>query len=107
MRLEFPTANRERYIAKFLVLEELSEIVGQPALRHFELYRITLARDINTVRHYANLKKIVKIPLRIALSDTLSGIHQITMNTINPLDYNSLECSKAGVDYMHSLFYFL
>lgn len=55
MRLKLPTAYRERDIAKFLVLEELSEIVGQPAFRHLKLYRVTLTGNIDTIRHYADL----------------------------------------------------
>lgn len=55
MRLEFPSADSERYVAKFLVLEQQPEIVGQPALRYFKLYRITLPGDVYTVRHYADL----------------------------------------------------
>lgn len=55
VRLKLPAAYRERDIAKFLVLEELSEIVGQPAFRHLELYRVTLPGNIDTIRDYADL----------------------------------------------------
>lgn len=55
VRLKFPSADSERYIAKFLVLKQQPEIVGQPALRYFKLYRITLPGDVYTVRHYADL----------------------------------------------------
>lgn len=54
--LEFPTAYCECDITKFLVLEELSEIVGQPTFRHLELYRVTLSGNIDTIRDYADLR---------------------------------------------------
>lgn len=56
VRLEFSTTNSERYVTKFLVFEELTEIIRQPALRYFKLYHITLTGDVDTVRHYADLK---------------------------------------------------
>lgn len=55
VRLELPSADSERHVAKFLVLKQLPEIVGQPALRYFKLYRITLPGDVYAVRHHANL----------------------------------------------------
>lgn len=55
VRLELPTTDGKRYIAKFLVLEQQPEIIGQPALRHLKLYRITLPGDVYTVRHHADL----------------------------------------------------
>lgn len=61
MRLEFPSADSERYVAKFLVLEQQPEIVGQPALRYFKLYRITLPGDVYTVCHYADLWRDNKV----------------------------------------------
>lgn len=55
MCLELPSADGERYVAKFLVLEQQAEIVGQPAFWYFKLYRITLPGDVHAVRHDADL----------------------------------------------------
>lgn len=56
MRLELPAADHKCDVAKFLVLEKLPEIIGQPAFRHFELYRVTLPGNVDTIRYYTDLK---------------------------------------------------
>lgn len=61
VRVKLSSADSERYVAKFLVLKQQPEIVGQPTLRYFKLCRITLPRDVYTVRHYADLKEIIKL----------------------------------------------
>lgn len=57
VRVELSSTDGERYVAKFLVLEQQPEIVGQPALRHFKLCRVTLPGDVYTVCHYADLRR--------------------------------------------------
>lgn len=57
VRLELPSADGERDVAKFLVLKQQPEIVGQPALRYFKLYRITLPGDVDAVGHDADLRR--------------------------------------------------
>lgn len=61
VRVELSSADSERYVAKFLVLKQQPEIVGQPALRYFKLCRITLPGDVYTVRYYADLMEIIKL----------------------------------------------
>lgn len=58
MRLELPPADRQRDVAEFLVFEEETQIIGQPAFRHLELYGVALAGNVHAVRYHADLKDV-------------------------------------------------
>lgn len=61
VRVELSSADGERYVAKFLVLKQQPEIVGQPALRYFKLCRVTLPGDVYAICHHTDLKEIIKL----------------------------------------------
>lgn len=55
VRLKLTAPHRERYIAEFLVIEEIAKIFRKFALGHFELHNIGLPGDVYTVRHNTDL----------------------------------------------------
>lgn len=55
MGLELSTANGERNVAELLYLKQLTQVIGESAFWHLELYGIALAGDVHTVRHNAHL----------------------------------------------------
>jgi hypothetical protein len=57
MRLELFAAYGERDVAKFLVFEEESEVIGQSTFRHLKLYRIALAGYIDAIGYDTNLQR--------------------------------------------------
>ena len=57
VRLELAAVDAQRHVAEALVLEEQAQVVGQPALGHFELDRVRLAADVHAVRHHAHLQQ--------------------------------------------------
>lgn len=58
MGLELSTANGERNVAELLYLKQLTQVIGESAFWHLELYGIALAGDVHTVRHNTHLQNI-------------------------------------------------
>lgn len=60
MGLELSTADGERDVAELLYLEQLTQVVGESALWHLELYSVALAGDVYTVCYNAHLHSTIE-----------------------------------------------
>lgn len=113
MCLELPSTYWQSHITELLVLKQQAKVIWETALWHFELYRIWLSRDVDTICYYTHLNKIWHSNHTHANPDEDSTVHishayatvrHLTFHILTTLMDNNERCHGGCLCVVDSIF---